>query len=132
VTGCGAADDDQDRAGCGGADAVTDAHRARGTAEQPGRGVLHPFHAAVEDPGDVVRPPAAVGELLALGALGDHGADPRVRTGRGKGLLAAHRFPEHGDLADLDTGLARQERYRRGQVRSPHQPKSIACPPERP
>ena len=31
-----------------------------------------------------------VGELLALGALGDDGADPRVRTSRGQGLLTAH------------------------------------------
>ena len=68
------------------------------------------------DPVDAVRQPAVVGELLAGRALGDHGADPRVRADRGQGLLTAHRLAEHGDLAGVDAGLPGQERHGGGHV----------------
>ena len=57
-----------------------------------------------------------IGILLALGALGHHGADPRIGAGRGQGLLTAHGLAEHGDLAGPDAGLPGQERHGRGDV----------------
>ena len=115
-SGLAAAGDDQHRPGGGGADGVWDAHRAGGAAEQPGRGVLHPFHTALQDAVDAVRQPAVVGELLARRALGDHGADLRVLAHGGEGLLAAHRLAHQRDLAGVDAGLAGQERHGGGDV----------------
>ena len=65
-----------------------------------------------------VRPalPAVVGKLLAGGALGDDGANPRVSTHRGDALLAAHRLTQRGDLAGADAGLPGLEGHRSGGV----------------